>query len=65
MSEENVEAVLRLSENDRRDWDAVFDAYAPDIEWEDCSGLWGDWGLPEDMQASGKLGGGGSRYSAT
>jgi ketosteroid isomerase-like protein len=46
MSEENVEAVLRLSEaNNRRDWDAVFDAYAPDIEWEDCSGLWGDWGV--------------------
>ena len=36
MSQENVEAVLRLSEaNDRRDWDAVFEAYAPDIEWED------------------------------
>ena len=46
MSQENVEAVLRLSEaNDRRDWDAVFDAYASDIEWEDCSGLWGDRGV--------------------
>lgn len=45
MSQEDVEVVLRLSEaNERRDWDAVFDAYAPDIEWEDCSGLWGDWG---------------------
>jgi ketosteroid isomerase-like protein len=46
MSQENVEVVLRLSEaNDRRDWKAIFAAYAPDIEWEDCSGLWGDWGI--------------------
>jgi|SRR5512134_850745 ketosteroid isomerase-like protein len=46
MSRQNVEIVLRLSEaNERRDWDAVFSAYAPDIEWEDCSGLWGDWGV--------------------
>ena len=46
MSQENTELVLWLSEaNDRRDWDAVFGAYAPDIEWEDCSGLWGDWGV--------------------
>jgi ketosteroid isomerase-like protein len=46
MSQENVAIVLRLSEaNDRRDWNAVFDAYAPDIEWEDSSGLWGDWGV--------------------
>jgi ketosteroid isomerase-like protein len=46
VSQENVELVLWLSEaNDRRDWDALFDAYAPDIEWEDSSGLWGDWGV--------------------
>jgi len=46
MSQENVELVLRLSEaNDRRDWDAIFEAYAAEIEWEDCSGLWGDWGV--------------------
>src|SRR5829696_18178 len=46
MSQESVDVVLRLSAaNDRRDWDAVFEAYAPDIEWEDCSGLWGDWGV--------------------
>ena len=45
MSQENVEVVIRLSEaNQRRDWDAVFEAYAADIEWEDTSGLWGDWG---------------------
>ena len=46
MSQENKDLVRRLSEaNDRRDWGAVFEAYAPDIEWEDCSGLWGDWGV--------------------
>ena len=46
MSRENVEVVLRLSEaNERRDWDALFAAYSPDIEWEDASGLWGDWGV--------------------
>ena len=46
MSQENVEVVLRLSEaNARRDWDAVYATYAPDIEWEDTSGLWGDWGV--------------------
>ena len=31
--------------NESRDWDALFAAYAPDIEWEDTSGLWGDWGV--------------------
>jgi ketosteroid isomerase-like protein len=46
MSQENVEIVLRLAEaNERRDWDTVFTTYAPDIEWEDCSGMWGDWGV--------------------
>ena len=46
MSQDNFEVVLRLSEaNERRDWDALFAAYAPDIEWEDASGLWGDWGV--------------------
>jgi ketosteroid isomerase-like protein len=46
MSQANVEIVLRLSAaNARRDWDALFEAYAPDIEWADCSGLWGDWGV--------------------
>jgi ketosteroid isomerase-like protein len=46
VSKQNVDLVLGLSEaNNRRDWDAVFTAYAPDIEWEDCSGLWGDWGV--------------------
>jgi ketosteroid isomerase-like protein len=46
MSKENIEAVVELSKaNERRDWDAVFEAYSPEIEWEDCSGLWGDWGV--------------------
>ena len=46
MSQENIDLVLRLLEaNARRDWDAVYAEYAPDIEWEDTSGLWGDWGV--------------------
>lgn len=46
MSQENVQLVVRLSEvNEQRDWDAVFEAYAPEIVWQDCSGLWGDWGV--------------------
>jgi ketosteroid isomerase-like protein len=46
MSQANLEVVFRLTEaNTRRDWDAVFGAYSSDIEWEDCSGLWGDWGV--------------------
>jgi hypothetical protein len=62
MSQKNVEVVLLLSDaNDQRDWDAVCEAYAPDIEWEDCTGLWGDWGLPADMKGSGKPGVSGSR----
>ena len=46
MSQANVQVVLDLSKaNESRDWDALFAAYAPDIEWEDTSGLWGDWGV--------------------
>jgi ketosteroid isomerase-like protein len=52
MSRENVEVVLRLSEaNARGDWDAVYAAYASDIEWEDTSGLWGDWGVVHGHEA--------------
>jgi ketosteroid isomerase-like protein len=52
VSQTNVEVVLRISEaNARRDWDAVYAAYAPDIEWEDTSGLWGDWGVPRGHDA--------------
>jgi ketosteroid isomerase-like protein len=47
VSQENIDTVLRLLEaNARRDWDELFEIYAPDIEWEDNSGLWGDWGTP-------------------
>jgi ketosteroid isomerase-like protein len=28
----------------RRDWQAFRKLYDPDIEWEDASGLWGEWG---------------------
>jgi ketosteroid isomerase-like protein len=46
MSQENVELVHGIWEADRRrDWEAVYAAYAADIEWEDHAGLWGDWGM--------------------
>jgi ketosteroid isomerase-like protein len=46
MSQENVDVVRGLWEADRRrDVDAVRAAYAPDAEWEDHAGLWGDWGV--------------------
>jgi ketosteroid isomerase-like protein len=45
MSQENVEIVRGIWEADRRrDWDAVYAAYAADVDWEDHAGLWGDWG---------------------
>jgi ketosteroid isomerase-like protein len=37
----------------RRDWQAFRKLYDPDIEWEDASGLWGEWGKRrgfEDVQ---------------
>jgi ketosteroid isomerase-like protein len=46
MSRENVAIVRGLWEADRRrDWEAVYAAYAEDADWEDHSGLWGDWGV--------------------
>jgi ketosteroid isomerase-like protein len=46
MSQETIDVVLGLLDaNARRDWDAVFHYYSPDIEWEDTDGLWGDWGV--------------------
>jgi ketosteroid isomerase-like protein len=46
MSQANVDVVRQLWEADRRrDWDAVYAAYAPDAVWEDHAGLWGDWGV--------------------
>jgi ketosteroid isomerase-like protein len=42
---ENVKVVRGIWEADRRrDAEAVYAAYAPNIEWEDHAGLWGDWG---------------------
>ena len=52
MSQANVNLVLRLLEaNARGDWDAIYAVYAPDIEWEDTSGLWGDWGVARGHDA--------------
>jgi ketosteroid isomerase-like protein len=45
MSQENVAVTRRVFEaHDRRDWDAVYSFYGPDIVWEDVDGIWGDWG---------------------
>jgi ketosteroid isomerase-like protein len=45
MSEENVEVMRAAFEAIRRhDGEAFRRLYDPDIEWEDVSGLWGDWG---------------------
>jgi ketosteroid isomerase-like protein len=46
MSQENVEVVRGIWDADRRrDWEAVYSAYAPDVQWDDHAGLWGDWGV--------------------
>jgi ketosteroid isomerase-like protein len=46
MSRENVEVVRGIWEaGERRDVEAVYASYAPDIEWEDNAGMWGDWGV--------------------
>jgi ketosteroid isomerase-like protein len=45
MSQENVEVVRAVFDAQRRrDWQAFPTLYDPEIEWEDASGLWGDWG---------------------
>jgi ketosteroid isomerase-like protein len=45
MSQENVDVVRDVFEaHHRRDWDAVYALYDPDIVWDDVDGLWGDWG---------------------
>jgi ketosteroid isomerase-like protein len=45
MSEENVEVVRAVLDAQRRqDWEAFPQLYDPEIEWDDVSGLWGDWG---------------------
>ncbi len=56
MSRENIEIVRQIWEADRRrDLETVRDAYAPEVEWEDTTGLWGDWGTargPDGIQAA-------------
>jgi ketosteroid isomerase-like protein len=45
VSQENADVVRAVLEAQRRgDWEAFRRLYDPDIEWEDVSGLWGDWG---------------------
>jgi ketosteroid isomerase-like protein len=45
MSEQNVNVVRAVFEaHQRQDGEAVSRLYDPDIDWEDVSGLWGDWG---------------------
>ena len=56
MSQENVEIVRGIWEADkRRDVGAVRAAYALNVEWEDNTGLWGDWGTargPDGIQTA-------------
>ena len=45
MSQENVEVVRRLFDAQaRNDVDTIRELYDPSIQWDDVSGLWGDWG---------------------
>jgi ketosteroid isomerase-like protein len=45
MPQEAVDVVRAvIAAQRRRDWAAFQGLYDPDIEWEDVSGLWGDWG---------------------
>ena len=45
MSQENAEVVRRLYDAQaRNDLDTIRELYDPGIEWDDVSGLWGDWG---------------------
>jgi ketosteroid isomerase-like protein len=46
MAHENANVVRAVVDaQQRRDWQAFRRLYDPDIEWEDASGLWGDWGI--------------------
>jgi ketosteroid isomerase-like protein len=46
MSQDAANVVRAVVEAQRRrDWQAFRRLYAPDIQWEDVSGLWGDWGV--------------------
>lgn len=45
MSHANANVVRAVVEaQQRREWKAFRRLYDPGIEWEDTSGLWGDWG---------------------
>lgn len=45
MSRENVEVVrAAFAATRRRDRQAFRSLYHPDIQWDDPSGMWGDWG---------------------
>ena len=45
MSQQNVEIVRRLFDAQaRNDLVTIRELYDPAIEWNDVSGLWGDWG---------------------
>ena len=45
MSQQNANVVRAVVDAQRRrDWQAFRRLYDPEIEWEDASGLWGDWG---------------------
>jgi ketosteroid isomerase-like protein len=46
VSQGNANVVRAVVEAQRRrDWQAFRRLYDPAIEWEDVSGLWGDWGM--------------------
>ena len=62
MSHENVEVVRGIWEADRRrDAEAVRAAYAADVEWEDNTILWGDWGTAHGPVAYRQRGADGTR----
>jgi ketosteroid isomerase-like protein len=51
MSQENANVVRAVVDAQRRrDWQAFRRLYDPDIEWEDASGLWGDWGSRRGLE---------------
>jgi|SRR5215207_3140510 ketosteroid isomerase-like protein len=51
MPQENAEVVRAVLEAQRqRDWPAFRKLYDPEIEWEDVSGLWGDWGTQRGFE---------------
>jgi ketosteroid isomerase-like protein len=52
MSKENLNVVRAVFDAQRRrDWQAFPTLYDPNIEWEDVTGLWGDWGTQRGFSA--------------